>query len=211
MQQALPILAGMAVGGDAAVAELRPGMRPRPWIGNCVAVGEAAISLDPLDAVQLHLVHIGVSHLITFFPVDADEMPEAAVYNRALASHARNLRDFQIAHYKLNRRYDEPFWDEAREVEGPESLDAKIRLFAARGKTLLYDDESFQEQNWSAVLIGHGVAPASYDPRVDRIAPEEHIAMVQQRLRDVAIEVKAMPRVEEFLAGQARQHAFETA
>ena len=68
---------------------------------------------------------------------------------------------------------------------------------------------SFQEQDWTAILLGHGVTPASYDPRVDRVPPEEHIAKVQQRLREVAMEVRAMPNVEEYLAAMRRRQEFQ--
>src|SRR5947209_12911728 len=47
------VIARMPVGGDAVVSELRPGIQRSPWIGNCVAIGESAIALDPIDAVEL--------------------------------------------------------------------------------------------------------------------------------------------------------------
>ena len=209
MQQSLPVLSGMQIGGDAVITPFRSGMRPRPWIGNCVAVGEAAIALEPLDAVQLHLAHIGVSHLVTLFPVDADQLLEAEPYNSAMVANARNVRDFQIAHYRLNQRYDEPFWDRARDVQGPESLETKTGLFGSRGQIILYDDESFQEQNWSSIFIGHGLMPRSYDPRIDLIPREEHIQKVQQRLREIAVTVNSMPSVETYVAGFERKQGFQ--
>ena len=196
----LPIVAGIRLEGDAFVTTLRPGLRERPWIGNCVALGEAAASLDPLDAVPLHLVHVAVSHLVTLFPADADNMLEAVAYNRALAAHACNVRDFQAAHYKLNRRYDESFWDRVRRAPGPEALDDRIRVFAARGLVPLLEEETFQEQSWSAMLIGHGTYPASYDPRVDLLSADAHIDGIQQRLRDIASEVRNMPTIAAYLA-----------
>jgi tryptophan halogenase len=84
MVDTLPILTRLAIAGDAVVSPLRPGVQKRSWIGNCVAVGEAAVALEPLDAVQLHLTHMCVSHLVTLFPVTADELPEAAAYSSAI-------------------------------------------------------------------------------------------------------------------------------
>jgi len=199
MLESLPVLSGLAIGGDAVVTPLEPGIRPRSWIGNCIAIGEAAISLEPLDAVQLHLIHVGLSQLVSFFPTDSEAQPEATAYNAAMASYARNIRDFQIAHYKLNRRFDESLWDRAREAPPPASLDHKIKLFESRGIVALYDDESFQEQNWSSVFIGHGLMPRSYDPRVDLLVEQDHIFKVQQRLRDIAEMAKTMPTVASYL------------
>jgi tryptophan halogenase len=199
MRESLGILSGLRIGGEGFVAPLKVGARPRPWIGNCIALGEAAVVLEPLDAVQLHLVHVGLSHLITLFPVDAEDLAEAETFNSGVASHARNLRDFQIAHYALNKRFDEAFWDRVRDLGGPDGLRAKIDLFASRGQVPLYDDETFQEQNWTSIFVGHGLIPRSYDPRIDVLPAEEHFAKVQMRLRDVAADVLAMPTIDDYL------------
>jgi tryptophan halogenase len=193
--------AGLPVAGDAVVTPFHAGAQRRPWIGNCVAIGDAAVALEPLDAVQLHLIHVGLSHLIALFPVDAREMPEAMSYNAAILSHAVNVRDFQIAHYKLNGRGGEPFWDRAREAGGPASLDAKLSLFASRGQVATYDDESFEPQNWAAIFIGHGMLPRSYDHLVDDLPREEQIERLQRLLRLIADEVNQMPSVNDYLAG----------
>src|SRR5205085_5671252 len=127
MVESLPVLSGLAIAGDAVVTPFEAGARLRPWSGNCVAIGDSAISLEPLDAVQLHSVHVGVTQLVALFPVDADRLIEADTYNEVVLQHARNVRDFQAAHYRLNRRFDEPFWDAARDAVGPETLDERIR------------------------------------------------------------------------------------
>lgn len=196
----LPLLARMPISGDAVVSELRCGARRRSWIGNCVAVGEAAVALDPLDSVGLHMAHGCVSHVMALFPAEADAWPEADLYNRTLRTTGENLRDFQSAHYRLNRRFDEPFWDGCREMDLPPSVSRKIELFSLCAQVPLYDDETFEEQNWAALLIGAGIMPERYDPRTDLIPAEAQIAKVQQRLREVAAEVADMPTMSEFLA-----------
>jgi len=195
MLQSASVLCGMRL-GDAFVAPCEPGMRSAPWTGNCVAIGEAAVVLEPLDAASLHMIHVGLSHLITLFPVSAEAMLEAEPFNTSMQNHARNLRDFQIVHYRLNGRLDEPFWDRARETPPPPELAAKLDLFAARGAVALYDDETFQEENWASVLIGHGLIPRGYDPQVDTLAPDELIAAFQRMLGFIASTVRDMPSVE---------------
>jgi tryptophan halogenase len=189
----------MPIGCDAVVSELRPGIQRSPWIGNCIAVGEAAIALDPIDALELQVTHGCISHLMTLFPATAGEFPEADAYNRSVRSFGTNLRDFQAAHYLLTRRFDDPFWDRVRGAALPPSLKRKVDMFAARAVAPLNDDESFQEQSWAALLLGCGVRPEGYDPRVDALPDEAHIAKVQHRLREVGELAKRMPSVEQFL------------
>ena len=201
--QAMPILCGRPVTGEVTVEPFAPGLRSA-WIGNCVAIGASAVALEPLDAIQLHLIHMGLSHLIALFPVDAERMPEAPVFNAGFASHVRNVRDFQLTHYALNRRYDEPFWDRARDASVPERLAERLRLFEASGTVAIYDDESFQEQNWTSIFVGHGMIPRNYSPFIDRAPVEEQMAKFRGLLARVAEEVRAMPEVESQFGGAAR-------
>jgi tryptophan halogenase len=193
------VVSRMPVSGDAVVSELRPGIQRSPWIGNCIAVGESAISLDPIDGVELQVTHGCISHLMTLFPATAGEFPEADAYNRVVRSFGSNLRDFQAAHYLLNRRFDDPFWDGIRHRALPPSLKRKVDMFGARAQVPLNDDEFFHEQIWDKHLLGSGVVPQGYDPRVDALPDEAHIQKVQQRLREVAELARQMPSVEQFL------------
>jgi len=197
----LPAETGLSLEGECRIMAFEPGMRTA-WSGNCVAIGEAAVALEPLDAVQLQVVHLGLSQLVALFPVSAEAMPEAEAYNAGLAAFVLNVRDFQVAHYRLNGRFGEGFWDRARSAPVPQGLEARLRLFAARGKIAQFDEESFQPQSWTALFLGHGLMPASYDPRVDRISPEDQMARFRSLLGKVAEDVRSMPSVDsQFGAG----------
>ncbi|MDB5493873.1 MAG: hypothetical protein JWP86_1210 [Phenylobacterium sp.] len=197
---ALPVLTGLTLQDEAVAAPFRVGRRAAAWVGNCVAIGDAAASLELLDAAPLHLVQTGLSLLISLFPVDADDMREASAYNARLAAHAENLRDFQIAHYKLNQRRDDPFWDRTRDVPAPDALAYKMRLFASRGRIALYDDETFQESDWTSIFVGHGLIPQAYDPLVDLTPGDQQIQQLQKMLRFIAAEVTAAPTLQSHLA-----------
>lgn len=203
--EGIPVLTGLPLVGEVTVEPFTPGMRPA-WVGNCIAIGAAAVALEPLDSVLLHLIHTGLSHLIALFPVESAIMPEAAVFNAGFASHVRNIRDFQLTHYALNRRFDEPFWDRARDVTLPEPLAARLRLFEARGTALIHEDESFQEQNWTSIFVGHGLTPRDVTPLVDRVPVADQMGKFRGLLAQVAEDVRAMPRVDdEFGTGGARR------
>lgn len=200
LADSLPIIARMPVTGDAVVSTLFSGMQRHAWVGNCVAIGEAAASTEPLGAVQVHLPHAYVSHLVNLFPADAANMPEAAAFNRIVRRLAENVRDFQLAHYKLNRRFDDPFWNRARDAAVPDSLERKMRLFGLRGIVPLTDDETFSEWSWAELFVGHGLVPKDYDPRIDNDSEQEHMTRVQARMQAVAQSVRAMPSVAEVLS-----------
>jgi tryptophan halogenase len=201
------VVARMPISGEAVVSELRPGIQRRPWIGNCVAIGHSAIAVGPLDALDLHVTHGCISHLMALFPATAGEFPEAEAYNRSIRSFGLNLRDFQASHYLLNRRFDDPLWDRVRESEIPASLKRRVDMFDARAVVPLNDDETFYEQAWAGLLLGNGINPKAYDPRVDLLSDEAHILKVQQRLRDVAALAKQMPSVNQFLGLEQRASA----
>jgi tryptophan halogenase len=187
---------GMGASGDATVQAFRAGIRPTPWIGNCVAVGEAAARLEPADAAPMQLLQVALAHLVALFPVDADKLAEAQIYNRAIRAHAENIRDFQIAHYKLNGRTGEPLWDRARAAAAPAGLAYKLKLFGARGRVPMYDDESFSDSSWTAIFVGHGVTPRAYDPLADRVADEELPPKLQDLLDFIAQRMTEMPSAE---------------
>ncbi|MDF2970677.1 MAG: hypothetical protein K0R61_1127 [Microvirga sp.] len=199
MAEVIGVTTGMRIDSEVVVASLEPGARARAWVGNCIAIGEAAVVLEPLDALDLHVIQLGLSHLIALFPVDADALLETDAYNAGIAAHIGNIRDFQIAHYKLNQRLDEPMWDRARSMNIPESLAYKLNLFAQRGRVALYDHESFEIENWNAILVGHGIMPRAYDPLADALPREEQIAKFKGMLRFIAEEVRTMPSLDAHL------------
>ncbi|MES1156772.1 MAG: tryptophan 7-halogenase [Alphaproteobacteria bacterium] len=199
MVEDLPALSGVNLKGDALVAPFSPGARARPWIGNCVALGEAAATFEPLDCAPMQALQVGLSHLAALFPADADEMAESAIFNANMEAWNGRLRDFQLAHYKLNGRRGDPFWDRARAMSVSDALDYKIKLFEARGVVALYDHESFQDENWISIFVGHGLMPRDYDPIADTMPPEEQIENFRQMLSFVAAEVQDMPSLEAHL------------
>jgi tryptophan halogenase len=159
-----------------AIRECRPGRRLRAWEKNCVALGEAACEFDPLHSLDLHAVQVGLAHLLHLFPVSAEFSVERDEYNQNLRSAFERMRDFQGAHYRLNR-YGQgqgsvsPFWSCARAAPLSAELAHKIDVFRARGETAHYEDEAFTIDDWQALFIGHGLVPESHDPAVERTSP----------------------------------------
>ena len=189
--EALNVTAGIGLSGDATLSVRAPGRRERLWSRNCVAIGEAGCVLNPIDNPDLHVLQIGLSHLIALFPLAVEGGVEAAQYNRLVVGAYERLRDYQIAHYGLNRQ-NHPFWDALRDIAPPDSLAAKLDLYKARGEVLLYEDETFQNDDWLSLFIGHGLMPDAWDPRIDMLPEDQLILHVQKLLGFIRDQVQAM-------------------
>lgn len=192
-------VAGLRLKAGATVATLAPGRREVGWTKNCIAIGEAAGVFDPIDSPALHTIQLGLAHLITLFPLDGHCELEAAEYNRNLQRSLERFRDYQITHYKLNQIRDQPMWDRARDMRVPDSLAYKLDLFAARGVVALYDDETFQLDDWLATFIGHGLTPRAYDPLVELMSQEDSIRQVQAALGFIKQQVENMSSHDAYL------------
>ena len=164
------VVSGLAL-GDAVVSVNDPGCRDRFWAGNCVAIGEAACRFDAIDTVDLHAVQTGLVHLLALFPAGDDAAALRGEYDRVVGQAFARIRDFQAAHYVLNRYGRSPLWNRVREAVPPPELAQKIAAFQARGAIAWLDDETFSEDSWRALFTGNGLVPDSYDPRIDRIDP----------------------------------------
>lgn len=198
--QSAAVVSNMRLHDGAVLSELKPGRRKDIWRGNCIAVGEAAAQFDPIDHVSLHGLQLGLAHLIALFPLDKQAVVERTDYNAIMALSLEHLRDFQMTHYRFNRRFGETLWDEARGMTVPERLAYRAEIFAASGRIPRYDEESFETDNWRAILLGHEIMPQSYDMVVDMTPDDEAIGRVQAMLAFIRRQVETMSTMNEYLS-----------
>lgn len=200
--------ATMAQGGarPEPVIALRPGTRPRPWHGNCIAIGDAATQVEPLEWCNLHLALSAIDRLIAMLPDRAMAPVEAADYNRQTLAEAERVRDFLAAHYRTARR-PEPMWRAVALAEPPASLEHSLTQFAERGRLPFYEEETFARDSWAAMLLGQGFLPRRVDPLVHGV-PDGEVAAVMTRLSDaIAAALPQMPAHDEWRAAQMRRLA----
>lgn len=185
----------------AQVRARDPGRRVLAWQHNCVALGEAACVFDPLHGVDLQSLQLGLAHLLPLFPVCEDYAVERDEYNHNVRSAFERLRDFQSAHYALNR-YGGTFWSRARLTPLSASLIHRIGVFRARGETIHHEDESFTIADWQQIFIGHGVIPETHDPAAERTPPER----VQGELRRILAFIRQKVEAQRSHADFLRSH-----
>lgn len=178
---------------------IKQGRWEQPWVRNCVAIGEAAVALEPLEWTNLHLAHSQVDRLISMMPGRDCAPVELAEYNRQCNAEADRVRDFICMHYVTARR-DEPFWKDVAAIEPPESLAHTLSLFAERGRLPLYEEETFTRDSWLAVLFGQGFLPRRTDPLADVVTSDEAKRALAACQDSVDGFVSAQPSYGEFMS-----------
>ena len=152
---------------DPRLLRFKAGCRARAWVGNCLALGPAAVSLEPLESTGIHLTQTGLGRLFSLFP-DRDFDPAiSAEYNRLTALEYEHARDFIILHYAASPRDDSPFWRDCRAMRLPETLAYKRDLFAKTGRIALLEEETFAAASWLAIYTGLGLWPQRHEPAIE--------------------------------------------
>lgn len=187
------VLRGAAAIEPGAPVAIRQGRRSQPWFRNCVAVGDAAVSTEPLEWTNLHLAHSALDRLVAKLPDRDCSAVELWDYNRESAAEAERVRDFLVLHYVTSDRPKDEFWRAAGSVAPPDSLAHTLTLFRERGRLPLYEEETFTRHSWASVLFGQGVVPRRADPLLDEIPPEHSERIMAQMRENLAAMASALP------------------
>lgn len=171
----------------------RAGRCETPWRGNCVAIGDGSVILDPVSDMRLNLALSAIARLAGLLPASGDQAVEAREYNRQTLAELDHARDYAVAHYRLNRRFGDPFWDQCRITDPPDTLQARIELYRSCGRIAHGDDETHGASAWVALFDAMGERPARYDTLADMLPTADldlHLRTVNEAL---AARVAAMP------------------
>ena len=189
----------------APLADPRPihfktGKRRKAWNKNVVSIGLSSGFLEPLESTSIHLIQMGIAHLLTYLPSAGFHDVDRDQYNRVMDNEYNWVRDFIILHYKATERSDTPFWNYCRTMEVPESLSHRMKLFETSGRLFLEGDELFRPVSWLQVMHGQRIHPKAYHPLTDLIPEPE----IQQYLESVEGVIKAcvdvMPTHNQYIA-----------
>ena len=165
---------------DPRPIKFTTGHRKKYWNKNCVAIGLSSGFLEPLESTSIWMIQSGISRLLTNFPGKDFSQVVIDRYNRVLTEETTYIRDFLILHYKATERNDSPFWDYCRNMDIPERLDEKLRLFHDNGRTFRENDELFNDTSWYAVMTGQCAKPTGYDPVTELLTLDETERRLEQ-------------------------------
>ncbi|MET3826223.1 2-polyprenyl-6-methoxyphenol hydroxylase-like FAD-dependent oxidoreductase [Sphingomonas sp. PvP055] len=172
---------GVGAAGTARHLTMRVGRVAESWSHNALAVGLAQGFLEPLEATALHLVIATVEAFLD--AVDADGFTEAAraPFNARIAARYDGVRDYIVAHYRLNQRHSDPhgYWAAARSVE-PSDMLKRVMSAWFTGADLVAEIDRldiaryYNAISWHCLLAGYGTFPedarlVAPGPEIDRI------------------------------------------
>lgn len=179
--------------GEPRLLRFKAGRRSSSWKRNCVALGLSSGFLEPLESTSIYLVQVGLMNFVQLFPGKRVDPRLAEEFNRRVDVEYERVRDFLILHYHLNSRDDGELWKYCHEMEVPESLTEKMRLFRHRGHIEKYKDGLFSPPSWLSVYLGQGLRPESHHPLTDA-QPLDRLVQNLERLRaEIDAEVGRMP------------------
>lgn len=101
---------------ETRVIRFRSGYHRRSWVGNVVAIGNAAGFVEPLEATAIGFMSTAIDHLVSFLRSGGHGISDVQrdLFNRHQEANWLQTRDFLAMHYKVNRLSRSAFWDACR-------------------------------------------------------------------------------------------------
>lgn len=179
-----------ALGLDAAQAPLRHldmkvGRLESSWTANCLAMGLAQGFIEPLEATALHIIIATAQEFIDAFDAGDFTPRYRATFNTRIAARYEGIRDYIVAHYRMNRRARPGYWQDAANMDAlSDDLKAVITAWftgADLSETLqdLGIGSYYPNLSWHCLFAGYGTFPARTALRrplaVDRIADQARV------------------------------------
>ena len=138
-----------------------PGYRQKFWHRNCVAIGQSAGFIEPLEASALAMVELSVAMLCDDMPATREAMEIVSRrFNDAFTYRWERVIDFLKLHYVLSQRCDSAYWLDNRQAESiPQRLKELLVLWRHRSPSrydLFRIEEVFPSASYQYVLYGMG-------------------------------------------------------
>ena len=150
---------------EARHLKMNVGQLDEHWHKNCVGLGLSQGFIEPLEATALLLVQVAIELFMKAYE-EGDFTPERrTAYNWKMNERFERVRDYIVAHYKLNTRNDTDYWKANRDnTELSDSLRHIFDAWYRRGdltKEIQRQkiESHFGTLSWHCLLSGYGAFP----------------------------------------------------
>lgn len=136
------------------------------WKKNCLAVGLSQGFIEPLEATALMTTQATLENIIAYLG-QAPQLSEALQknYNSHVNNMIEGIRDYIVAHFRVNSRDDTDYWRACRMQSQPsDALASLLKVWDSGGDFLaeLYRQggrQIYDARSWYCLLSGYGRLP----------------------------------------------------
>lgn len=145
--------------------KMKVGSLSEHWSRNCIALGLSQGFIEPLEATALHLVQISTEIFMKKFEQGQFSNQYQNEYNELVGERFERVRDYIVAHYKLNTRTDSDYWRANRDnTHLSESLIQLLNVWFNREDLTTEIERQnisthFDTVSWHCLLSGYGAYP----------------------------------------------------
>lgn len=156
----------------ARFLQMNVGRVEHSWSRNCLAAGLSQGFIEPLEATALHIVIATALEFVRAFEAGGFSARHREDFNRKAAVRYEGIRDYIVAHYRLNQRRDTAYWREnAANQALSDGLKAMLTAWftqadMAAANQAAYDEPHYAAMSWNCIFAGYGTFPPA-----DRLQP----------------------------------------
>ncbi|WP_440053326.1 tryptophan halogenase family protein [Pseudoalteromonas sp. T1lg65] len=150
---------------EARHLKMKVGQVKHHWYKNCLAIGLSQGFIEPLEATALHIVQETVQSFIECYQDGQFTDRLQQKHNQSLNERYQAIRDYIVAHYRVNSRTDTQYWlDNANNNQLSRSLYDVLQVWVS-GKNLSDEldrqdiDKYYPSVSWHCLLAGYGIYP----------------------------------------------------
>ncbi|MFC4699130.1 tryptophan halogenase family protein [Glaciecola siphonariae] len=145
--------------------KMKVGQVEQHWAKNCLALGLSQGFIEPLEATALHLVQTAIESFADAYGKGKFTTQHQQSYNQQMTENFEAVRNYIVAHYKLNSRDDSQYWKDNRANNAiSDSLKHILQVWFNNGDL----QQEIKRQNlsshfgtasWHCLLAGYGTFP----------------------------------------------------
>ncbi len=171
-----------------------------PWIGNVVALGDAAARFEPLAGLPLDLAHRQLALLLEMLPGKAIEPLEREEFNRRAALMMQGARDAVSLHYCAPQARNQ------FNVEIPLQVERAVDQFTRRGRLPFQEEAPFQSFETMSLMAALGIVPG-IAPQFSAMSDQETSALQRSSANKAAQAVQFAPPYQQWMGQMLAQQA----
>ncbi len=150
---------------EARILKMKVGRVENSWTRNCLAAGLSQGFIEPLEATALHIVIATALEFARAYEAGGFTAQHRDAFNTAIADRYEGIRDYIVAHYRLNQRTNTEYW-RANKTNQQLSGNLKAMMtgwFTHEDMAIVneqtYGKPHYSAASWHCLFAGYGTLP----------------------------------------------------